>query len=195
MKNRKNGFILPASVLQENSDKPIIRDLNAEFKMKGGKVVIKTARNGTNVMLSHSDRQYLLEFKKRLLEELKHAFRPEFLNRVDSIIVFHALSKEQIAQIVDLEIDKVRARLVEHDVNLEVTEAARSLLANEGYDEEYGARPLRRVIQQKVEDELADAVLMGTYAPSDTVVVDAEDEEIVLRRVREEEPAVDLVVA
>jgi ATP-dependent Clp protease ATP-binding subunit ClpC len=122
------------------------------------------------------------EMRKRLLEELKRTFRPEFLNRVDSVIVFHALSQEDITQIVDLELDKVRTRLTEYDIRMEVTEAAKELLTEEGYSEEYGARPLRRVIQNRIEDTLSDAILAGDFALGDTVVADSEEDEIVLRR-------------
>jgi ATP-dependent Clp protease ATP-binding subunit ClpC len=122
------------------------------------------------------------EMRKNLLDELKHTFRPEFLNRVDNVIVFHALSQEDIAQIVGLELDKVRARLVEYDIGLEVTEAAKDLLTEEGYSEEYGARPLRRVIQNRIEDALSDALLLGRFSAEDTVVADAEDDGIVLRQ-------------
>jgi len=133
------------------------------------------------------------EMRKKLLDELKRTFRPEFLNRVDSVIVFHALSRDEIAQIVDLELDKVRARLVEHDIGLEVTEEAKSLLAEEGYSEEYGARPLRRVIQNRIEDALSDAVLMGRFAAGDTALVDAEEGEITLRRAEEIAKELDIV--
>ena len=122
------------------------------------------------------------EMRKNLLDELKRTFRPEFLNRVDNVIVFHALSQEDIAQIVDLELDKVRARLVEYDIGLEVTEAAKDVLTEEGYSEEYGARPLRRVIQNRIEDALSDALLLGRFSAEDTVVADAEDDGIVLRQ-------------
>ena len=137
------------------------------------------------------------EMRTKLLEELKHTFRPEFLNRVDSVIVFHALSREEIAQIVDLELDKVRTRLVEYDMGLEVTEAAKALLAEEGYNEEYGARPLRRVIQNRIEDALSDAVLAGEFAAGDTVLVDAEEGEIGLCQAEEavREPATEPVPA
>ncbi len=138
------------------------------------------------------------EMRKKLLEELKRTFRPEFINRVDSVIVFHALSREEIVQIADLELDKVRTRLLEYDIGLEVTEAAKALLADEGYNEEYGARPLRRVIQNRIEDALSDAVLAGRFAGGDTVLVDAEEDEIVLRHTEEEaeeEPSVELVPA
>jgi ATP-dependent Clp protease ATP-binding subunit ClpC len=123
------------------------------------------------------------EMRDILLEELRHIFRPEFLNRVDNVIVFHALTREQIAQIVDLELEKVEARLAEHAITLEVTEAGRALLAEEGYSEEYGARPLRRVIQQRVEDALSDGILAGAFSAGDAAVVDGEDGEITLCKV------------
>jgi len=125
------------------------------------------------------------EMRKKLLEELKRTFRPEFLNRVDSVIVFHALSQEEIAQIVDLELDKVRTRLAEYDIELQVTEAAKELLIEEGYSEEYGARPLRRVIQNRIEDALSDAILAGKFAAGDTVVADAGEGAVALRQVGE----------
>jgi len=120
------------------------------------------------------------EMRERLLEELKKTFRPEFINRVDSVIVFHALSRKEIARIVDLELEKVRARLLESDIGLKVTEAARVFLAEEGYSDEYGARPLRRVIQNRIEDALSDAVLAGEFVEGDAVLVDAAEDEIVL---------------
>jgi ATP-dependent Clp protease ATP-binding subunit ClpC len=122
------------------------------------------------------------EMRKKLLEELKRTFRPEFINRLDSIVVFHALNRRQIAQIVDLELDKVRTRLLECDMSLEVTEAAKALLAEEGYSDEYGARPLKRVIQNRIEDALSDAVLECRFEGGDAVVVDVEEDEIVLRQ-------------
>jgi len=126
------------------------------------------------------------EMRKKLLEELKRTFRPEFLNRVDSIIVFHALSQQEIAQIVDLELDKVRARLSEYEMDMKATQAAKELLAEEGYSEEYGARPLRRVIQNRIEDVLSDAILSGEFVAGGTVLADAEEDEIVLRQVEKE---------
>ena len=116
-----------------------------------------------------------------LLDQLKRAFRPEFLNRVDNVVVFHALTREHIGQIVSLELDKVRQRLAEYAVALEATDEAKQLIADEGYSEEYGARPLRRVIQQRVEDPLSDGLLSHTFELGDTMVIDAEDGAIVLR--------------
>jgi ATP-dependent Clp protease ATP-binding subunit ClpC len=136
------------------------------------------------------------EMREKLLEELKRIFRPEFLNRVDSVIVFHALSRTDIAQIVDLELVKVRERLAECDTELEVTDAAKELLAEEGYSDEYGARPLKRVIQNRVEDALSDAILECRFEEGSTIQVDAEDDEIVLRQAEgEEEPSEELVAA
>jgi ATP-dependent Clp protease ATP-binding subunit ClpC len=121
------------------------------------------------------------EMRKKLMSALRKVFRPEFLNRVDAIIVFHALSKDQIAEIVDLELAKVAARLVEHEIRLKTSDAARTMLADLGYDPEMGARPLRRVIQNKVEDRLSDALLAGQFKQGDEILIDADDEDIVLR--------------
>jgi len=129
------------------------------------------------------------KMREKLMEELKRTFRPEFINRVDSIIVFHALSREDIAKIVDLELEKVRERLVEREITLEVTEEAKALLAEEGYSEEYGARPLRRVIRKRIEDALSEAVLTNTFETGDAVLADATGEEIELHHTEESEEA------
>jgi ATP-dependent Clp protease ATP-binding subunit ClpC len=126
------------------------------------------------------------EMHKKLTEAMKKVFRPEFLNRVDSIVVFHALSREQISQIVDLELAKVSKRLDEHEIKLLVTDEARAKLAELGYDPEMGARPLRRVIQNKVEDQLSDELLLGHFAAGDEIVVDVEEDEIILRLATDE---------
>ena len=126
------------------------------------------------------------EMHKKLTEAMKKVFRPEFLNRVDSIMVFHALSKEHISQIVELELAKVSKRLEEHEIKLLVTDEARAKLADLGYDPEMGARPLRRVIQNKVEDQLSDELLIGRFAAGDEIVVDVEEDEIILRLAAEE---------
>ena len=102
--------------------------------------------------------------------------------------MFRALSKEDIQEIVKLELDKVAERLKEHDISLIASPAALEKLAEMGYDPEMGARPLKRVIQQKVEDVLSDALLGGTFADGDTIMVDYREDEVVLRRA-EETPA------
>jgi len=123
------------------------------------------------------------EMRKKLMDSLKKIFRPEFINRVDNVIVFRALNKEDITQIVDLELNKVSLRLEEHEIELVATPAALEKLADLGYDPEMGARPLRRVIQQKVEDHLSDQLLAGDFVDCQTIEVDVEDDEIVLRSV------------
>jgi ATP-dependent Clp protease ATP-binding subunit ClpC len=103
------------------------------------------------------------EMRKHVMEQLRRAFRPEFLNRVDATVVFRPLTRDEIKQIVELELKKVRERLIEHAITLDMTEEARDWLANHGYDPEYGARPLRRLIQNEIEDVLSDGILSGRF--------------------------------
>jgi len=126
------------------------------------------------------------EMRKKLMDSLKRVFRPEFINRLDSVIVFRSLSRDDIKQIVELEIQKVAKRLEEHEIVLDATPAALEALAKLGYDPEMGARPLRRVIQQKVEDALSDELLSGEFEDGDTILVDAEEDEIKLKRAEPE---------
>ena len=122
------------------------------------------------------------EMRKKLLESLKRVFRPEFINRLDSVIVFRSLNMEDITKIVELELNKVSYRLAEHNVVLKATPEALELLAELGFDPEMGARPLRRVIQQKVEDPLSDALLSGDFEDDETITVDVVDGEIKLHK-------------
>jgi ATP-dependent Clp protease ATP-binding subunit ClpC len=115
--------------------------------------------------------------KTKVLEELKQHFRPEFLNRIDDVVVFHQLTQEEIIQIVDLMLARVDTQLRNKDMGLEVTPAAKMLLATRGYDPVLGARPLRRTIQREIEDSLSEQILFGTLAPGQIVVVDVEGEE------------------
>jgi ATP-dependent Clp protease ATP-binding subunit ClpC len=119
--------------------------------------------------------------KEKLLGELKKAFRPEFLNRIDATVVFHPLNKEHIRKIVDLMLNTVNERLAEKGMKLEVTDAAKDFLGEKGYDEVFGARPLRRVIQDMLEDKLSEGMLGGDFQSGDTVVADLKDGEIVIQ--------------
>jgi ATP-dependent Clp protease ATP-binding subunit ClpC len=107
--------------------------------------------------------------RDRVTEALKQQFRPEFLNRLDGIMVFRHLSKEELTSIVDLELKRVYLQLSEHDIRLELTPEAKLFLAEEGYDPEFGARPLRRVVMNHVEDKLSEGMLAGDFKSGDTV--------------------------
>jgi ATP-dependent Clp protease ATP-binding subunit ClpC len=115
--------------------------------------------------------------KEKIDEELKRMFRPEFLNRVDAVVVFKSLTTGQIRQIVDLQLAKLAKHLVEMQITIEVTDAAKDLLSKEGYDRIYGARPLRRVITSRIEDQLSEHLLRGKIARGDTVQIDVEGED------------------
>jgi ATP-dependent Clp protease ATP-binding subunit ClpC len=112
------------------------------------------------------------EMRKTLLEQLRRVFRPEFVNRLDAVIVFRPLTREDIGKIVDLRINEVRERVLEHALLIDITPAARQYLADKGFDPEFGARPLRRVITNLVEDRLSDAILSGRFPLGSTVVID-----------------------
>ena len=125
-----------------------------------------------------SEEAYYRGMRSKVLTELKKVFRPEFLNRVDSTVVFHSLTRADVLRIVDLELARVRLQLSEHELELEVTESAKALLAEQGHDPDFGARPLRRVIQNLVEDRLAEDLLRGAFEPGSKVLVDRDDGEI-----------------
>jgi ATP-dependent Clp protease ATP-binding subunit ClpC len=109
---------------------------------------------------------------EKVKEELKNVFNPEFLNRVDDAIVFHPLDKTHIASIVEILLKDVRKRLSEEELTLKLTEAATEFLVKHGYDEAYGARPLRRAIQRYIEDPLSEKILVGEFARGDEIEVD-----------------------
>jgi ATP-dependent Clp protease ATP-binding subunit ClpB len=120
---------------------------------------------------------------------LESHFRPEFINRLDDIVEFQPLTREQIGEIVDLQVERLVRRVRERDIEIQLTDAARTLLGNLGYDPTYGARPLKRVIQKRLVDRLALAILEGRFVPGDTVKVDAADGELVLERAEVAAPA------
>jgi len=147
----------------------------------GAELIRKGATIGFAVHDETKTRQESYErMKEKLLGELKKTFRPEFLNRVDGVVVFHSLTKEHIRKIVDLMLATVNQQLSEKGIKLEVTDAAKDFLGEKGYDEVFGARPLRRVIQDMVEDKLSEALLSGKFQSGDVVLVGLEDGEIVV---------------
>jgi ATP-dependent Clp protease ATP-binding subunit ClpC len=112
--------------------------------------------------------------KTKVLEEVKHTFRPEFLNRIDEIVVFHQLTRPEIEEIVGLELTKVAAEVKAQEMILKVTDAAKALLAAKGWDPQFGARPLRRSIQRLVEDDLAEEMIRGHFVAGDHVLADVD---------------------
>ena len=118
----------------------------------------------------------------RTIEELHERFRPEFINRIDEIVVFHQLSREQLAEIVELQLARLRKRLEERKIDLELTPAAKELLAEAGWDPTYGARPLKRALQRLVENPLAIALLEGGFTEGDTILIDARDGDLVFEK-------------
>ena len=143
----------------------------------GASMITSTQKLGFSVAGDEKKDKYE-KLKDTVMEELKKAFRPEFLNRIDDIIVFAHLSKEEIREIVDLMLKDLFKRLDERELTIEVGDDVKDYLAKEGYSEAYGARPLRRVIQKKIEDVLAEEILTGIYKPKDTLVMSMEDDKI-----------------
>ncbi len=124
-----------------------------------------------------TDEQAYQRMKNNVLDEVKRFFRPEFLNRIDGQVVFHALSREHMREIVKLQLSDVSGELIEQGIMMEVSDAARDWLSEKGYDPQFGARPMRRLIQDHLEDKLSDAIIAGELSPGDTALVDLNDDE------------------
>jgi ATP-dependent Clp protease ATP-binding subunit ClpB len=146
-------------------------------------------RNTVVIMTSNLGSQLIVEMgggrdelvRERVLEVVNQHFRPEFLNRVDEIIIFSRLDMEQLRRIVDIQLRSLRRRLADRKITLEVTPEALDLLAHEGYDPAYGARPLKRVLQRRLQDPIAMGILEGRFREGDTIEVDVVDDELVIR--------------
>ena len=147
----------------------------------GASMITSTQKLGFSVSQDSKKDKYE-KLKDTVMEEMKKSFRPEFLNRIDDIIVFAHLSQDEIRQIVDLMLKDLFKRLDERELKIEVGNDVKDYLAKEGYNEAYGARPLRRVIQKKIEDVLAEEILTGKYQANDTLVMKMEDDKIVIEK-------------
>ena len=147
----------------------------------GASMITTTSRLGFSTSDDESKDKYE-KLKETVTEEMKKAFRPEFLNRIDETIVFAHLSQEEIRQIVDLMLKDLFKRLAERELSVEVTDEVKDHLAKNGYSEAYGARPLRRLIQRKIEDMLAEEILSGKYAQGDTIVIKLVDDKIAFEK-------------
>ena len=136
-------------------------------------LVVMTSNIGSQYLIELAGQEHELEIKERVIEALRAHFLPEFLNRVDETIVFHPLSSDAIKQIVGLQLERLEKQVEKNGFHLEVTENARELLAKEGFDPVYGARPVKRVIQQRIQNALANEILSGRYEEGSTILVDA----------------------
>ncbi|SFJ37055.1 ATP-dependent Clp protease ATP-binding subunit [Thermoflavimicrobium dichotomicum] len=146
----------------------------------GAHAIRKNARLGfTHSQTSEDDYENM---KRNVMEELKKNFRPEFLNRIDDVIVFHALKEEHLQEIVSLMAEQLRKRLLEQDIDFTLTDAAKKHLAKEGFDPTYGARPLRRAIQKHIEDRLSEELLRGNIARGDRVIIDVKDKQLTVEK-------------
>jgi ATP-dependent Clp protease ATP-binding subunit ClpB len=142
-------------------------------------------KNTVIIMTSNIGSHYVRELvhdpqamRRMVMQEVNRHFRPEFLNRIDAIVIFHPLTREHLRQIVDIQLRRLRQLLKEREITLELTDAARDLLIDEGYDPAFGARPLKRVLQRRIQDPLALKILEGAVRDGDHVVVDAKDGEL-----------------
>jgi ATP-dependent Clp protease ATP-binding subunit ClpB len=141
-------------------------------------IIIMTSNIGSQWIQELGDDQRT-KMEQRIWDSLRSTFKPEFLNRVDEIIIFQSLSSEQISQIVDIQVDRLRKRLEDKKIDLKLSDSARQFLAQKGYDPAYGARPLKRAIQKYIENPLAMELLSGNIHPGNTVVAEAEEENLV----------------
>jgi ATP-dependent Clp protease ATP-binding subunit ClpB len=145
-------------------------------------------KNTILIMTSNVGSQHIVdtaadeEIREQVEAVLRDTFKPEFLNRIDDVVIFHRLSRADISRIVELQVDQLAVRVRERGIEIELTEDARTLLGNLGYDPTYGARPLKRVIQKQLVDKLALRLLEGEFSEGDSVQVDAADGELVFSR-------------
>ena len=162
-KGRKVDFRNTVIVMTSNIGSDLIRqDRSIGFSARGTR--------------GASEEQAYARMKDNVLEEVKRFFRPEFLNRIDGTVVFHALSRENMREIVKLQLQDVSGELIEQGLTMEVSDAARDWLSEKGYDPQFGARPMRRLIQDHLEDTLSDAILAGEVSPGDVVLIDINED-------------------
>ena len=138
-------------------------------------VIVMTSNLGSDLILDVAGEENYEEIKTRVLEVVGQHFRPEFINRLDEMVVFHPLKQDQVRQIAKIQLNYLHKRLAEKDLSLNVSEDVVDVIAAKGFDPVYGARPLKRVIKNKIEKELAKRILGGEFSPGDTINVEMED--------------------
>ncbi len=150
-------------------------------------IIIMTSNIGSQFILDAAgDDSRYEEMRTRVMEVMRSSFRPEFLNRIDEIIFFHALQKSELRNIVKLQVERLRHRLADRNMSLKLADAALDFLAEVGYDPVFGARPLKRAIQRELETQIAKSILRGEFNDGDTIFVDVENERLVFKRVPSE---------
>jgi ATP-dependent Clp protease ATP-binding subunit ClpB len=159
-------------------------------------IIVMTSNIGSDHILNVSEDADYEEMRKRVLTALRSHFRPEFLNRIDDLIIFHTLKKEELRYIVRLQLQRLERLLGEQKINLELTAAAENHIVTVGYDPTYGARPLKRAIQRELENPLATKILEQAFMEGDTVVIDCLDEVLSFskKELEKEEPRLELAV-
>jgi ATP-dependent Clp protease ATP-binding subunit ClpB len=151
-------------------------------------VVIMTSNLASQLILTFKGQDYE-KMKTQCLDVLRQSFRPEFLNRVDEIVVFHPLTREQLRQIVDIQLERLRKRLAERKIELELSDKARDHFAEQGFDPVYGARPLRRTIQRELETALGRKLLLGEIRDGSRVIVDTGPHGLEIKQVENQDAA------
>ena len=139
-------------------------------------IIIMTSNLGSELIYTHAKNEKVLE--NEMWNVLRSHFKPEFLNRLDRVIIYHPLSKEQVKDISKLQLQRVQARLAENNINLKITDELITFFAEHGYDESFGARPLKRLIDEKLLDELALQIIEGKIVPGDTVTPAVKNDKI-----------------
>ncbi len=149
-------------------------------------------KNSVIIMTSNIGSQYILdiagddsryeEMRSRVMDALRNNFRPEFLNRIDELIIFHGLNRQELRKIVQLQVERLGRRLSDRKISLKLSDAALDFLAEVGYDPVFGARPLKRAIQRELETQIAKSILRGEFSDGDTIFVDVENERLAFKR-------------
>jgi ATP-dependent Clp protease ATP-binding subunit ClpB len=135
-------------------------------------VIVMTSNMGSDIIQTMSDESQYEQMREAVLDEVALHFRPELLNRIDELVVFHPLGKEHVSNIADIQLERLQERLQEHELSIQLTQAAKQRLVEEGFDPAYGARPLKRAIQRHLENPLASELLEGKFLPGEIIMVD-----------------------
>jgi ATP-dependent Clp protease ATP-binding subunit ClpB len=144
-------------------------------------VIVMTSNLGSNLIQEMAGEENYDTMKNAIMDVVGTHFRPEFVNRIDDLVVFHPLGREHIRKIVDIQLGYLHDRLAEREISIELSDAARDKLANAGFDPVYGARPLKRAIQQQVENPLAQEILRGVFKPGDVIAVGVDEDRLDFR--------------